>query len=246
MKIKSFTLSIIIFVLIFGGIFVSSALNLWKTESSKIPARYTTGVFKGEYNPEDIRGSYSFYDISSSFDIPLEDLQKAFVLPNDMDVANFQCKSLEELYAYLTDEGKEIGTGSVKIFVALYKGLPIELIADNYLPEQAISVILAENLNLTHQQQNYLESHSIYITTSNIDSSSLFEENAENDYESEKKIKGQTSFKEVLDWGIQEESIKMLINDDIPNPTMSIRDYCIQNGISFSTVKEELQKELDK
>lgn len=43
-------------------------------------------------------------------------MAKAFGLANDLDPSLFKCKDLETLY---TDMEKEIGTGSVRMFVAL-------------------------------------------------------------------------------------------------------------------------------
>ena len=55
---------IIIFVFIFGGIAITSVTGYWQTSSSKIPAKYQGGEFAGQYDPADIRGSYSFGEIS--------------------------------------------------------------------------------------------------------------------------------------------------------------------------------------
>ena len=59
-------------------------------------------------------------------------------------------------------------------------------------------------------------------------------------------VKGKTIFKDVIDWGVSEEKIEEIIGSSIPNPVMNIRDYCIDNGLSFSTIKSALQEELDK
>ena len=74
MKSNHLFISIAIVVIIFGTIIATSALGIWQTTSSKIPAKYQNGVAKGEYNPDDIRGSYTFGDISDIFNIPLDDL----------------------------------------------------------------------------------------------------------------------------------------------------------------------------
>ena len=92
MKIKSNFLGIIILVIVFGGIFSTAIFNLWQTQSSKIPRTITSGEFKGSYDPDDIRGSYSFNDISELFNIPLEDLRRAFNIPKDIDIQNFKNK----------------------------------------------------------------------------------------------------------------------------------------------------------
>ena len=84
--------------------------------------------------------TYTFGDINRLFNIPLEDLRVAFGLPSDADVAAFQAKSLEEMYSGLE---QEIGTGSVRLFVAFYKGLPYELDSaeDTYLLPEAVEIL---------------------------------------------------------------------------------------------------------
>ncbi|MGB8983706.1 MAG: hypothetical protein WCC12_17690, partial [Anaerolineales bacterium] len=66
MTLTSKPLAFILFIIMFGGIAVSSALGWWQTESTKVPAAYTEGEFAGQANPADIRGSYTFGDISNS------------------------------------------------------------------------------------------------------------------------------------------------------------------------------------
>lgn len=78
MKIKPIAVGIIILTVIFGGVAASSAFNLWNTGAKRNPARIKSGKYEGLYNPSDIRGSYTFNDISSSFDISVEVL----ALPN--------------------------------------------------------------------------------------------------------------------------------------------------------------------
>lgn len=126
MKIKSMYLAIIIFAVILVTITATSLTGLWKTTTDKIPVKYEDGEFAGQYNPADIRGSYTFDDIHNTFEIPLEDLGKAFGLKDPALFASFKCNELETMYASLSEEGKEVGTASVRYFVALYKGLPYE------------------------------------------------------------------------------------------------------------------------
>lgn len=83
MKIKpqiAVAVTITVFVL---GITITSVLGLWKTESTKIPAKYKEQQYSGQYNPADIRGSYTFLEISRLYNIPPEHLFTAF----DVDAA---------------------------------------------------------------------------------------------------------------------------------------------------------------
>ena len=92
MIIKSKSLAIILVTFIFGGILFSTWMNWWQTESDKTPNRYSKGEFKGEFDPSDIRGSYTFGDIEASFNIPAVLLAEAFGISPDMDASHIQVK----------------------------------------------------------------------------------------------------------------------------------------------------------
>lgn len=163
MKMKPAALSAILIAFLLGGILFSDMLGLWITESSKEPAKYTSGENAGQYNPADIRGSYSFGDINSTFNIPLEDLGTAFGVTDN--VAAFQCKGLESAYSDAAASGYEIGTDSVRLFVAMYLNLPYQP-EDTYLPASAVEVLKKEK-KLSAEQLAYLEKHTYPASRAN-------------------------------------------------------------------------------
>ena len=61
----------------------------------------------------------------------------------------------------------------------------------------------------------------------------------------ERIIKGRTTFKEVLNWGIPREEIEAIIGEKLPATGMTIRDFANQQGLEFSTIKEALQAKVD-
>lgn len=249
MKIKTSAVAIIIFASIFGAIAITSAFGLWTTVNTKEPARYTTGEFAGKYNPADIRGSYTFGEISDLFDISLEDLGKAFALKDEKTFATFQCKELETIYSSAASEGKEVGTDSVKTFVALYKSLPITLNDTTYLPQPAVN-ILKNKAKLTEEQLKYLDTHTIAPLDAAIssDTKSQTQEESTTTKETsttEKIIKGSTTFKDLTDWGVKTEEIEKVINDKMPSTGKLVKDYATEKGIEFSTLKGSLQNLVD-
>lgn len=145
MKMKSYALGIITLAVLFGSVFLSDIMGYWKTESTKEPSEITTGEFAGEDNPADIRGSYTFADIENAFQVPVKTLANAFGVP-ESEAETFQLKSLETMYESLAAEGKEIGTSSVRYFVALYTGLPYEVSETVYLPRQAVDILISEGI----------------------------------------------------------------------------------------------------
>jgi len=256
MKIKNWHMGLIVLIVIFGGIAMTMAFNLWNTEGggsgqgsggSRVPVTFKVGEFAGEYNPADIRGSYSFGNISELWEIPLIELGTAFGIGAIENPADFRCGDLEAAYANL-EEDVEIGTGSVKVFVALYTGLPYMLSGDEYLPQSAVEILKAK-VPLTEDQVAFLDTHSIDISGIQIvEQSTATEEGipTEGHEESaERIIKGNTTFKEVLDWGLPREEIKTVIGEELPATGMTIRDFAIQKGLDFGSIKAPLQAKVD-
>jgi hypothetical protein len=98
MTLTSKPLAVLIAALLFGGIYFSSAMGWWQTESTKEAAQFTTGEFAGQANPADIRGSYTFGDVERNFAVPAPLLAEAFGVQAG-DPAAFQVKELEEMFA---------------------------------------------------------------------------------------------------------------------------------------------------
>ncbi len=244
MKLNSKTIGIIVIAILFGGISLSKGLNIWRTESTKVPVVFNEGEFAGEYNPADIRGSYTLEDINNAFEISPKEMANAFGLNNIDNPSLIKVKDLENIYSDL-DGDKEIGTASVRYFVALYKNLPYEMDEEIYLPITAVKILINE-AKINKEQEKYLSEHTVDV--SNIEQ---YKDSSDNDSEKnnsedndEKLIKGKTTFKEVIDWGVSKEILEEIINEKIVDESLVIRDYCMKNGVEFSQVKEEIQKKI--
>jgi hypothetical protein len=59
-------------------------------------------------------------------------------------------------------------------------------------------------------------------------------------------VTGKTTIQNLLDWGLTEESIKQILRDDLPAPSILIKVYANLKGLEFSTLKVGLQAELDR
>lgn len=257
MKLTSKPLAAILLIIFFGGIALTSALDWFHTTTTKVPLTYAEGEFAGQYNPADIRGSYLFGDISSLFGVPLEDLQNAFLLPSNVDPAAYQVKNLETQFA---DSGYEIGTEAVRLFVALYKGLPYDLSGDTYLPLEAAN-ILASRANMTPEQSAYLADHTVDLSQAAVEiattaapapaaseNSPTPQPNAATSEHvpADRTVTGKTTFQELLDWGLSPAAIEQVIGAPMPSASMLIKDYLTSKGLEFSPVKSALQAEVDK
>lgn len=240
MTLTSKPLAVIIIVILFGGIALSAALGAWQTESSKVAATFTEGEFAGMPDPADIRGSYTFGDVEKNFGVPASTLAQAFLLPPDTDPAGFGVKDLETIYA---DLETEIGTSSVRLFVALHAGLPFDLSTDIWLPSQAVDILKGLG-TLTPDQTAYIEAHRV-----NLDSpaSPQPETSPTTAPEStERVIKGKTTFQELLDWGVPVPVIEQILGTPLPAASLTVKDYCTEKGLDFETIKTALQAEVDR
>ncbi len=254
MSLNSKILAVVVVVVLFGGIAVSTTLGWWATESTKTPAAYTEGDFAGQANPADIRGSYTFGDVSRAFDIPAATLAQAFgVTAEEPDT--FALKDLETLYV---DSPVEIGTASVRLFVACYRGLPYDLAtaAETYVPASAAAVINAEG-QPTAEQRAWLETHTAPATAptpATTEGTAAPVETAAPEpvatpgaatEDSATRIKGRTTFGELLDWGVSQAAIEEIIGGPLPDPAMKVKDYATAQGLNFETLKLALQAAVD-
>ncbi len=250
MNLTSKPLALIIFIVLFGGILLSAGMGWWETESTKVAATYTEGDFAGQANPADIRGSYTFGDVEKNFGIPAASLAQAFGVGAD-DPAAYPVKELESVYA---ESEQEVGTASVRLFVAFYNGLPFDLSGDIYLPESAAALL--RERGLTAERSAYLEAHLAPSAAAGADSpqpepASAAESTPEADHvpaaETERTIKGKTTFGEILLWGVSRETIEAALGVAMPESTaLTVKDFCSANGLSFETVKIALQAQVDQ
>jgi hypothetical protein len=240
MKLKSKHIAPIVLAFFIIGIAGTMLLNLWSTELEKEPARYISGEFEGEYDPSDIRGSYTFADINKAFEIPVEDLAKAFGFTNAPDPNIIKAKDLEETFGEL--EQGELGTDSIRLFVALYKELPFTPEDETLIPGSAVS-ILKSKVNLTEEQKAILKDRTISLSElrpSENEGESLA--TTEHETSEEVEIKGKTTFQELLDFGITQEEIEKIFGMPMGKPGETLRDYATNNGVEFSEFKTALEE----
>ncbi len=233
MKIKTPQLALIVFIVIFGGIGLSEIFEIWSTTADKTPATYKDGENAGSYNPEDIRGSYSFEKIATFFEIDVNVLYQAFGIPKETDPSAIFSKDIEALYA---DTGAEIGNESMQVFVALYKNLPIE-IGTTALPKQAVDLILSLNPSLLPEQIQSLKNNTVVIESKG---ETQTQTPTQVTPISEPAINGSTTFQQALDLGISKEQIEKVIGDELPATNQTIKDFCTSQGIAFSGIKTQL------
>lgn len=58
-------------------------------------------------------------------------------------------------------------------------------------------------------------------------------------------ITGKTTFQELLDWGVSKDVIQKVIGSDLPETSTIIKDFVTGKGLEFTTIKTQLQVEVD-
>ena len=159
----------------------------------------------------------------------------------------------------------EIGTDSVRWFVALYAALPYTPEEDTLLPSTAVAVlqerlsqeeleaVAARTVDLSarpHAGQEAAGAEQTTETAGETPAAEAAEETKiveETHTETEAgEVKGKTTFGELLSWGVSREEIEEALGLPMGKAGVSVRDYCIENGIEFSGVKEALQASADR
>ncbi|MDY0289274.1 MAG: 4Fe-4S binding protein [Sphaerochaeta sp.] len=229
-KISTRTVGIVSAVVLFGGIGFSMLLGLWNVESSKQPALIRQGEFIGQPSPSDIRGSYTWADVSKAFGIPSDLLMEAFGATSDADKVSL----LEAQYVGKVPEGQEVGTDSVRVFTSLYTGLPHTAEEGTLLPRTAIMVLKREGKDASIA---FEEVASKAINIGGL--APMPGQGIASDGSSTIPLTGKTTFKDLVSAGYLLEDIETAIGKP-KNLAMAVKDYAAELGIEFSEIKAKL------
>lgn len=63
---------------------------------------------------------------------------------------------------------------------------------------------------------------------------------------SAKTITAKTTFQDVLDWGVSKAAIEKILGGSLPLTSAVIKDYVTGKNLEFSSIKTQLQAEIDK
>lgn len=151
MKVKPQIVIAIVLVILAAGVGYAALSGAWATNSSNGNG---SGDGNGSGQNQGIRGSSTFTEISSQYGIAEEELMSAFGVSGE-DAGTVTPGSLTEIYP-----DAEIGTGSVRLFVALYLGEEYDLTGDANLLESGVQMLL-ERGTLTIEQEQYLDLHTV-------------------------------------------------------------------------------------
>ena len=246
MKLNAKRTALVLVVIIFGGILMLMVSGLWITESTKIPVRISEGEFAGMADPGDIRGSYTFEDIENSFSVPATILAQAFALDtSDKDAKLYKAKDLETFYENLDIEG-EVGTDSVRLFVALYLGMSYEAEETSLLPNPAVNIlrdkgVLSDELFQSIKAKSVSPAAVANLSADSTEGVSITHSSNLDDM----LVKGKTTFANLLDWGMSKTQIEEIIGKPYGSKSQTVRDFALESGIEFSEFKTAMQEILD-
>ncbi len=154
---------------------------------------------------------------------------------------DFQVKQLEDIYGHTADGG-EVGTDSVRLFVSRYKGLP-------YIPEETTRLlspaltILKDKLAPADREG--LETISIRLTEVFADAGETELPDTAEHETVEKAVKGNTTFSDLLSWGLTREEIEGVLGMEMGPASITIRAFTTEKELEFSLYKDRFQKILD-
>lgn len=269
MRIGHKPLAIVVIAIFTAGIGGAYLLGYWNTTSTKVPVTIKSGEFAGMPSPSDIRGSYTWNDVAKAFSLDVNVLLEAFGATDPSVKVN----TLETIYGEAKlPEGVEIGTDSVRLFVALYAGLPHAPEESTVLPVAAISVLrregkgdsgLIDEAAARAFPQISKTGSAVAVpqpTSTTVPQSVAPGEGAstgtgisagaglpvgtpaEEHVQTEGTITGKTTFKDLKAWGMSEEQIKSATGGKIGPDIAVIRDWTQANGLTFSEIKTALQE----
>lgn len=255
--------------IIFGGIALAASLNVWKTESSKEPARFVRGDYAGLPNPADIRGSYTWLDLERVFGIDAAESAAAFAPPGLSLGTADRVSVLETAYAGLLQADVEVGTDSVRLFVALLTGLPHVPEEGTALPPGAVAYLQergkidGDGIARWSVQAAASGTPAATVDQAPVAASAepaaaaspaapapapattVAPAAATEHSSADRVVTGSTTFGELYAWGVSEKAVADAVGFTPKNRTDSVRNAVSAEGGSFGTVKTKLQSLVD-
>lgn len=246
--VQGWMVAVSVVVLLFGGIYLTIGTGHWATDRKAEPIKLQSG----DYDPADIRGSYTFTEVEKFFGVPATFLFEAFGIPEEKRTDAFQIKEMEGLFEPVILEGTEIevGTDLVRVFTSLYTGLPYQSDETTHLPEGLVKTLIQEQ-KLSEDQKAYWETHTFPLilagsapTQEEIQTTTSTEQpQAEHSPTAESAavdIKGRTTMGELLDFGLTKEQFKDLAGIEMPGAAIKMKDFVDANGLDMETIKAKI------
>jgi hypothetical protein len=261
MRIKGIAAAGIAILVILGGVFISQLTGTWITENARSPRLITVGEFAGMSDPADIRGSHTFAVIGESFGIEPKEIAAAYGLDvGTRDPGELRANEMELFFEGIDESRGEIGTDSVKWFIALYSGFPYVPEETTLLPSSA-AAYLKDAGKIDQEMMDSIQPSLIETELLKADADTEADADADTEADADtgisaadtgvsssstdRTVKGNTIFADLYTWGLTEKEIEE-VTGEVPGPRSAvIRDYYTNLGLEYGTVRVALQKLVD-
>jgi len=216
MRINPFIFGFFVLVVFLGTILGFQSAGIWSISGKVSASGETVQPIASDLNS--IKGWMTLEQISSAFSVPVPDILAQFELPADT-APETAIKDLETEVFSVTN-------------LRTWLQSRIEPVEPANPPPAATEVFQTINTPAATATPPVEISATAPIATEHI--------------VADKTITGKTTFQQLLDWGVPEETIQKIIGADLPALSTVIKDYVVGKGLEFSGIKTALQVEVDK
>jgi hypothetical protein len=223
MRINPMVYGGLVLVAFFGIILGFQAVGFWSTSGKVSASGDQIQPSAGDVNS--IKGWMTLEQITTTFDVSLADLLTQFNLPADTP-ASTAIKDLESDVFSVTNLREWLQSRTI----------PQPTDVGTTATQESVQIITPTLAETAAEMPT---------PTVTIALDAAISTPAEH-IALEKTITGKTTFQELLDWGVPEEVIKKVLSGDMPQASAVIKDYVTGKGMTFSTIKTQLQAEVDK
>jgi hypothetical protein len=215
MRIKPTYLGIFILVVFMGTVYAFRAAGFWSV-SGKVD-RQGQAIQPLSGDTSTIKGWMTLEQISTAYNVPLAEILAAFGLPADTP-ASTPLNKLENETFSVSDLRTWLGGRT-----------PFLPTAEPENPAPANPESEAAPENKAEPEPSRVPGEPAGAAEPG-------------DHEpADRTVTGQTTFQDLLDWGVPAETIQQVIGGALPDPAMLVKDYVTQSGRSFGPVKNALQ-----
>jgi hypothetical protein len=214
MRINPFIFGILTLAIFMGTILGFQAAGIWSV-SGKVTAD-GQAIQPSSADVNSIKGWMTMEQITTTYNVPLEELRAHFDLPADTP-ASTAIKDLESDLFSVTNlrtwlQARQDGNS----------GAPVE-----NSPTPVDPTATPEPVTVQPVVEPPAPTATVHAAPA-------------------RTITGKTTFQELLDWGVSKEAIQKVVGGSLPPGTTVIKDYVTGKGLEFSSIKTGLQAEVDQ
>ncbi len=218
MRINPILYGFLVLTIFLGTILAFQAAGIWS-----VSGKITSGGDAVQPSGDDtntIKGWMTLGQVTTTYDVSLADLIAQFALPADTPPET----AIKDL------ESDSFSVTSLRDWLTTRADTSQPALPDDPTPAPAVPLEPVEVTQTSLPETAVPEAPTPAAT----------EHSAP-----DKTITGKTTFQELLDWGVSNEAIQRVIGGELPPLSTSVKDYVTSQGLEFSSMKTNLQAEVD-